>query len=246
MRFFLIPLLMVFSILGLNGCSGFSRLAYVGQEPPLTQAVNPKTLPDYRPVSMPMPTPLPSGPTHANSLWKTGAKAFFKDQRASRIGDILTVLVNINDSANLSNKTERSRQATEKSTLNNFITIETNPQVHGIKSGNLVGLSTNPSTNGEGKAERSESINLTIPATVIQILPNGNLVVMGRQEVRVNFETRDLVVSGIVRSSDVTAANTIKYSQMAEARIGYGGRGTITEFQQPAWGQQIVNILSPF
>lgn len=231
----------------LTGCGSLGdRLVSVGQEPPLTGLVNPQAVPGYRPVTMPMPDPMPVGQRHPNSLWQAGARAFFKDQRASRVGDILTVVININDAADLSNKTDRSRQATEKSSLSNFITIQTNPQLQGIKSGNLVGLSTNPSTTGDANSKRSEKIDLVIPATITQVLPNGNLVLVGRQEVRVNFETRDLVVSGIVRSSDITSSNTVSYSKLAEARIGYGGRGVLTDFQQPGWGQQIVNLLSPF
>ena len=116
----------------------------------------------------------------------------------------------------------------------------------GVKPGSLVGLSTNPVTKGKGSTKRSEKINMKIPATITQILPNGNLVLIGRQEIRVNFENRDFVVSGIVRPSDITSSNTVSYAKMAEARIAYGGRGIITEFQQPAYGQQIVDIITPF
>ena len=185
----------------------------------------------------------------ANSLWRPGAKAFFRDQRAARVGDILTVNVQISDNANVANTTSRSRSASEDADITNLFGLEnqlTKVFDDGIVPAATLGLGSSSSLDGEGTVNRAETINLTVAALIIQVLPNGNLVIQGRQEVRVNFEVRELTVAGIVRPEDISAANTISHTQIAEARISYGGRGQITDMQQPRYGQQLVDIIAPF
>ncbi|MBY0509041.1 MAG: flagellar basal body L-ring protein FlgH, partial [Rhodospirillaceae bacterium] len=178
----------------------------------------------------------------ANSLWRPGARAFFKDQRAKQVGDVMTVVVNIqNERAQLSAETQRSRQSGENASVTNFLGIGA------IESATpKVGATGDSTFNGSGSVDRSETISIRLAAIVLQILPNGNLAVSGRQEVRVNGDLRELQVAGVIRPEDIRSDNTISWDKIAEARISYGGRGTITDVQQPRYGQQIFDIVFPF
>ncbi len=228
------------------GCSATDRLANVGEPPALTAIEDPTQAPGYRPVSMPMPDPEPAV-YQPNSLWRTGSRAFFRDQRARQVGDILTVIVNISDSAEFDNTTARSRTNGENlgatGAIGNRI-VELLPD--GTTGSALVDIDSDASSSGTGSVDREEKLTTTIAAVVTQVLPNGNLVIEGRQEIRVNFEMRELIIAGIVRPEDINAANTIDSSKIAQARISYGGRGQITDVQQPRYGQQVLDILLPF
>lgn len=232
----------------LSGCNALTRLANVGSEPPLTKIENPVLQPNYRPVSMPMPAPKPAE-RNANSLWRTGARAFFKDQRAADVGDILTVLVNLQDQAKIDNATTRARTASEGASLNRLLGYENSLSrvlPESVSPSNLLDLNSDSGSNGNGKISRQEEINLKVAAVVSQVLPNGNLVIRGRQEFRVNYEARELQVAGIIRPEDISSTNTIDYDKIAEARISYGGRGELSDLQQPRYGQQVLDILFPF
>lgn len=232
----------------LSGCNLFNRLAEIGATPPLTQIQNPTRTPGYQPVSMPMPAPL-AQPRKPNSLWRPGARSFFKDQRAARVGDIVTVLITIDDKAEISNKSTRARANTEDASVNSFLGYESSltrvlPET--INPGSLLDVDSQTSNSGTGTVDRKEKIDLKIAAVVTQVLPNGNLVVQGRQEVRVNYDVRQLQVAGIVRREDITALNTVDYDKVAEARIAYGGKGQIMDVQQPRYGMQVLDVLMPF
>jgi flagellar L-ring protein precursor FlgH len=175
------------------------------------------------------------------SLWSDSQAALFKDARALNVGDILTVNISINDKANWDNETNRNR--TNKSDMNYNIAAKLFGW-HAATDGNATSGS-DTSTDAKGKMQRSEQVTLMVAAVVTGILENGNLVISGSQEVRMNQEIRILNVAGIVRPQDVTAENTISYEKIAEARISYGGRGRLTEIQQPPRGQQAVDLLSP-
>ena len=173
--------------------------------------------------------PLPQ-PASANSLWRTGAREFLGDQRASRVGDILTVLINIDDSAKTTNATNATKTSTNSEGIPNFLGLQSTlgrilPKAF-IPSA-AINTNTSLAAAGTGGVTRQEQISLTIAAVVTQVLPNGNLMIQGRQEVRTNNDTRILTVAGIVRPEDITAANTIMHTQIAEARIDYGGKGDI-------------------
>lgn len=230
-----------------SACAYGDRLAEVGQQPALSAIENPTSQPGYRPVRMPMPTPAYAS-TQPNSLWRSGSRAFFKDQRASRVGDILTINVSITDQAKLDNKTSRSRSSSEDMGVTSLLGLETTLFAldEGASGSAKVKLGSNGSAAGQGKVDRKETLSTTLAAVVTQVLPNGNLVIEGRQEVRVNFEVRELIVAGIVRPEDIKSDNTLDSSKIAEARIAYGGRGQITDVQQPRYGQQIIDILLPF
>jgi flagellar L-ring protein precursor FlgH len=232
----------------LAGCSTAERLANIGAEPPLSAIDNPISQPGYKPVRMPMPAPAFTE-HNPNSLWRTGARAFFKDQRAQRVGDIVTVKVEITDKASVENKTERVREDGGGIDIDALAGIEENfpTWFAGAPTGNnLVDVKGSTTSSGEGTVDRKETLTTSIAAVVTQVLPNGNLVIEGRQEVRVNFEVRELIVAGIVRPEDIGADNTIASTKIAEARISYGGRGQITDVQQPRYGQQFLDVILPF
>ena len=200
------------------------------------------------PLAYPCPTPIPDIRQPA-SLWRQGSRAFFRDQRAGRVGDVLTVMININDEAQLENATNRGRNAAESASLNSLLGYETKiaQLLPGLdEATNVVDADSDSSTSNNGGINRSEEITLRMAALITQVLPNGNLIVRGRQEVRVNSELRELQVTGVIRPEDITSLNEVPYDKIAEARISYGGRGVLSDVQQPRWGQEIYDIFFPF
>lgn len=181
-----------------------------------------------------------TGPSR--SLWDERGGDLFRDARAARIGDLITVMIAINDSAVLGNSTDRSSESLFKSAFDGSISA---PFLVGQLNGAASAGATS-SSKGQGNIGRSEKIQLSVAAIVTELLPNGNLLISGSQEVRVNFELRELKVSGIVRPRDVSRDNSITYDKIAEARISYGGRGRLTEVQQPSLVHQIVDAVRPF
>jgi flagellar L-ring protein precursor FlgH len=227
------------------GCSSLERLRFIGDAPPLTAINNPTAAPGYKPVQMPMPAPQPAI-YQPNSLWRTGSRAFFKDQRAHQIGDILTVKVKFTDKATVENETQRSRKSNEDSGIDNFFGKPKVPIMNTPVPTRIFTGDSTSSSDGKGSIDRKDELQTNIAGVVTQVLPNGNLVIEGRQEVRVNFEIRELIVAGIVRPEDIESDNTIDSTKIAEARIAYGGRGQITDVQQPRYGQQVLDVLLPF
>lgn len=194
-------------------------------------------------------TPISYGAPASNSLWRQGARSFFNDQRASRIGDILTVQIEIADKAELSNSSQRQRTASSSAGVQNFFGLENLPGQQlpgGFDPQNLIGGSADSTHQGQGTINREEKIELTVAAVITNILPNGNLVIAGRQEVRINAELRELTVSGVIRPEDIDARNTISHDQIAEARISYGGRGQLSAVQRPNWGQRVADAVTPW
>ena len=189
------------------------------------------------------------GPASANSLWRTGARAFFGDQRAARVGDILTVQIDIDDRAKTTNSTTSSRDSSMNAGVPHFLGLETSLGKilpGGYDPANAIETSSKHSNSGSGSVNREEKISLTIAAVVTAVMPNGNLMIQGTQEVRTNAELRQLTVAGIVRPEDISSSNTIKHTQIAEARISYGGRGDISRVQKTPAGQSLVERFSPF
>ena len=223
----------------------FDRLSTLGDQPPLSAIENPTTQPGYKPVHMPMPTPQPASYS-PNSLWRNGSRAFFKDQRAHQVGDILTVQVNITDKAIIANETQRSRDTKEDSGIDNFFGKTKVPVMNAAVPTRIFTSDSTTQMDGKGSVNRSEALQTNVAAVVTQVLPNGNLVVEGRQEIRVNYEIRELIVAGIVRPEDIQSDNTIDSTKIAQARIAYGGRGQITDVQQPRYGQQVLDVVLPF
>jgi flagellar L-ring protein precursor FlgH len=250
------------AVMALCACTAVDRLEEVGSVPalaPIGVSVGPTGRPldpDVGAVDVikpltsagPQIAGLPSS-RQTNSLWQAGASSFFHDPRANRVGDLLTVRITIADTADLSNTTERSRKNSDDATLNSLFGLDSTlatalPSASDPKK--LVDMGSNTSNTGTGSVSRKETINMTLAALVTTVLPNGNLVIGGHQQVRVNNELRDLQVTGIVRKEDITNNNTIDLAQIAEARISYGGRGTVSDVQQPRYGSQVLDILMPW
>ena len=240
----------------LTGCnSTIERLQRVGKKPDLAQM--------DMPVDETQPSPEEkeaqnrSHMKRTNSLWQPGSTSFFRDNRAWRVGDILKVSVNIRDSANLSNTTAHNRTGGQnfqvsklfgaEKTLSKAMGYPTAAATAG--AGALLqplDTSGKSSHSGNGSIARQENIQTDIAAVVRKVMPNGNLVIEGHQEVRVNSELREVKIAGIIRPRDITSDNSINSDQIAEARISYGGRGTVSDYQNPPIGAQVVDIISPF
>jgi flagellar L-ring protein precursor FlgH len=232
----------------LGGCNAIDRLSNIGKEPALSPVGERIEQATRQPVIMPMPAPKPEV-YQANSLWRQGARAFFRDQRARDVGDVLTVKVIIADEASLENESSRSRTNSENLGVDSVLGFEN--KLHKILPGrpdpaSLVGLDSDVSNRGQGSVSRTEEIKLNVAAVVVQRLPNGNLVIHGRQEVRVNYEVRELYVAGVVRPEDITPDNMISHDQIAELRVAYGGRGQLSDVQQPRYGSQVLDVILPF
>ena len=239
----------------LSGCGSFGRLATIGKAPkmspsdavpaPVLQAsLGRQGNADRAGIDDKAPPAVPGA-----SLFRTGAGAFFRDQRAGRVGDILTVRIQIADHADVGNSTSRARTGSETAGVAGLLGLQaplTKFLPGSVDPAKLVATDSASNSAGSGTISRKETINMTVAATVTGVLPNGNLTIRGRQEVRVNYELRELVISGIVRPEDIARDNSIPHTQIAEARISYGGRGRLNDAQQDRWGQQIYDALFPF
>jgi flagellar L-ring protein precursor FlgH len=242
-------LVLAASALSLGACSAITRDVKETLGTPKQSAMNfPAALTptDQKMLNPPDAERTPASP---NSLWRSGARTFFHDQRARRVGDILTVNVAIADNATVSNETNRTRTSSATAGVPHLFGLESSlgKIFPGSANGaNLVGLSGADASDGKGVITRQDVINLTIAAVVTGVLPNGNLVIQGRQEVTTNNEMRELTVSGIVRPEDISSTNTINHTQIAEARIVYGGRGDVSRIQRAPAAQALLEKYSPF
>jgi flagellar L-ring protein precursor FlgH len=240
--------LLAATTLCLGACGSMDRISKIGEAPELTRIENPVAQADYKPVSFPMPTPRATI-QQPNSLWDGSRQTFFKDQRAAQVGDIITVLIDVKDKAQIDNESKRSRASSENAGVDNLLGLETGLAQYlpeAIDNTSLAKLGSDSNHTGKGSVDREEKITLKMAAVVTQKLPNGNMVLHGRQEIRVNFEKRILGLDGVIRPEDISVDNTISYEKIAEARIAYGGEGQISDFQQPRYGQQLYDIVFPF
>ncbi|MEM7212467.1 MAG: flagellar basal body L-ring protein FlgH [Pseudomonadota bacterium] len=234
----------------LGACNG--QLDSIGRPPPITAPGAAQPI-----IDPPVPERIALRPAQreqtdtrmSGSLWRSGPKSLFGDRRARSVGDILTVTIEIEDTAEISNTTTRGRSGSDDVSITAAFGL--NHVADTILSGSdqlnpAVSASGTQDSSGSGQISREEEITLRLAATVVNVLPNGHLVIRGSQEVRVNFELRDLQIAGIVRPEDISRQNVITYDKIADARIAYGGRGQITDLQQPRYGQQLVDLVSPF
>jgi flagellar L-ring protein FlgH len=217
----------------LSACGAGERIANIGKPPDFSPIANPQLQKGYKPINMPMPIPKVAH-LQPNSLWDSNRQTFFKDQRAADVGDILTVLIAIDDQAKLNDETKRTRNQGETAGIPNFLGIESQfakVLPNAIDPSKLVDASSTSTHDGNGSVDRKEQIYVKLAAIVTQILPNGNFVIHGRQETTVNFEKRVIGIDGIIRPPDISTNNTVNYDQVAEARITYGGQGGLTDVQ---------------
>ena len=244
-------------------CSALSLTTACGiqnfnQPPEFSEiALDKEAIPEAKQLRVPMPEAPAEKPLEradGTSLWQQGNDGFFKDQRAKAVGDVLTVNIEIADKASLSNETETERSSGNQVAFPTFLGYQNkiSSALPGIAAadlpdgGNLVDLSAERNQSGSGSVARNEKISLKVAAMVIERLPNGSLVIAGRQEIRVNHELRELRVAGIVRQQDITNDNTISYEKIAEARVSYGGRGLVSDVQRPAYGKKALDIILPY
>jgi flagellar L-ring protein precursor FlgH len=238
-----LPVLAIFVLLSACG-----KIADVGQAPELTPAVQSA---EHLAMTAPQPVDILAqrDPLRAASLWTGDRQSLLGDRRAGGRGDILTVVVEIDERAEIDNATNRSRSGSESLQIPDLFGL---PQAvqdslpDGSSLASAVGTSSQSASNGSGGVRRKERLTLRVAATVVDVQPNGVLRIEGRQEVRVNFELREMLVTGYVRPEDISRQNEITYDKIAAARISYGGRGQITDVQQPRYGQQVADILLPF
>lgn len=232
----------------LSACNALTRMSEIGDGPQVSAIQNPTQKQGYTPVSMPMPQPV-APPQNANSLWRPGSRAFFKDQRAKEVGDILTVAVSINDKASFAATLDRTRDASDTAGITGLLGFENSLDKvlpDAVDPANLVGTTGGSTTSNSGTTGRTETMTVNMAAVITQVLPNGNLVISGKQEIRVNYELRELSVQGIIRPEDISSSNSVTYDKIAEARISYGGRGVASDVTQPRYGQELLDVILPF
>ena len=237
--------LAVLPFLALAACSD---LAEVGRPPAFADTA--PTLEHHALYNVPIPQVAErAGATDGASLWTASQRSLFGDRRATAPGDILTVVIEINDSAQISNQTARGRTGSQSMGVPQLFGL---PQSldrrlpDGVSLANAVEMDSASSFSGQGSVSRNEQLTLRVATTIIERLPNGVLRIEGTQEVRVNNELRELIVTGFIRPEDISRRNEISYDRIAGARISYGGRGQITQMQQPRYGQQVADIILPF
>ena len=243
-----VPLISALALaaLGLAGCGTARQAVADSVHGPTLNPIGPAPLIAEAHAVQASYTPAPAGP---NSLWRAGGRSFFIDQRASRVGDIVTVQINIDDNASTKNQSTSSRTSGVTAGVPHLFGLENalgKILPGGFDPAKAVETASNSSNAGAGSIDRSEKISLTIAAIVTSVLPNGNLFIQGNQEVRTDAEMRQLTVSGIVRPEDISSTNTIRHTQIAEARISYGGRGDISAVQKTPAGQSLIEHFTPF
>ncbi len=188
-------------------------------------------------------------PGSSGSLWRSGPTSLFGDRRARTLGDILTVVIEIDEQAEMRNQTNRTRESTEGLSIPNFFGLPGLAEDVLPSDGSLnpaIDIASNSQNLGNGDIRREDRLTLQVAATVVNLLPNGHMVIVGSQEVRVNHELRDLQVAGIIRPEDISRRNTITYEKIADARVIYGGRGVISDVQQPRYGQKVLDSILPY
>lgn len=243
-------IMLLAAVLVLSACASAEQLSRIGKAPDFTPVENPNNHAGAEPVTMPMPTP-ERAERQANSLWQPGARAFFRDQRAARVGDILTVVVDFKQKAKFENGTSRTMTGANNLNVANVLGLQGNldrllPAQFSSDEPSYLDTDRSSAFAGDGQIERKDEINFNVATTVTQLLPNGNMVIRGTQEIVLNHEKREVMVSGVIRPEDISGDNSVKYDQIAEARILYGGKGTLSDVQYPRYGQELADILMPF
>ncbi len=252
----LYSILLIFTLL-LPGCNLATNLSTIGEPPQMTQIKDPRDVPGYEPVHMPMPEPVTAS-SGTNSLWQTGSRAFFKDQRAGKVGDVLSVSVIIDRKQSMKMNPDIERKSSLSTTVTEVLGQSLPMQKRLAKAlpgqknsapGRLsdwVDMESNPYQKSTATYDVQDKMQFTMAAVIVQILPNGNMVIQGREEVRLVNELREIEIKGIIRREDISSNNTVSSQKIANLRISYGGRGDLSDAQSAPWGQQYLNKLLPF
>lgn len=237
-----------FTIAALIVVGACGRMDHLGKPPGFTLSTeSPEHVAMLWP-GLPMHTQ-PQRSVDQSSLWSGGRQSLLGDRRAIKKGDILTVVIEIDEKAEISNDTARSRTGSESLGIPHLFGLPQRASEHlpvGASLADAVEVDSKSQTSGKGSVKRKEKLTLRVAVTIVDVLPNGVLSITGSQELRVNFEMRELLVSGFVRPEDISRQNEITYDKIASARVSYGGRGQITDVQQPRYGQQILDAVLPF
>jgi flagellar L-ring protein precursor FlgH len=228
--------------------SGCGRTDHMGKAPSFTPTTNNQE--HYAMMNPPLPQQASvSRRSDTASLWSGNKASLLGDRRAASRGDILTVVIEVDEKAQIKNESERNRSGSDSLSIPALAGLpqRINERLpNGATTDPLVDLSSDSKSSGDGSVKRSEKLTLRVAATVVDVLPNGVLAIEGSQELRVNFELRELLVSGFARSEDISRQNEITFDKIASARVSYGGRGQITDVQQPRWGQQVMDAVLPY
>lgn len=238
------------SMIVMSGCA--SRLDHITKPPSMTAPGDSRDslkFPSHDRIALATPLPKPEAGASTASLWRFGPESLFGDRRARKFGDIVTIVIEIDDEAEIRNRTNRSRSSSDNISVPALLGAgalaqQVLPSGAGLDP--AIEASSAAASSGDGLIQREERITLRVAATVNNVLPNGHLIIAGSQEIRVNYELRDLQVTGIIRPEDIARNNTITYDKIADARISYGGRGQISDLQKARYGQQIIDLVSPF
>jgi flagellar L-ring protein precursor FlgH len=228
--------------------AGCTRFDHIGKPPSFSPATATKEHNAMLSPGLPLRVD-PETPTEAASLWSGARQSLLGDRRAMQQGDILTVVIEIDEEAEISNATDRSRTGSESLGIPQLFGLPQRVNENlpaGASLGDAVSINSASSSSGDGSVKRNEKLTLRVAATIVNVLPNGVLSISGSQELRVNFEMRELLVSGFVRPEDISRQNEITYDKIASARVSYGGRGQITDVQQPRIGQQVLDVILPY
>lgn len=228
--------------------TGCARFDHIGKPPSFTPPEKSQELNAMMSPGLPQEVTVTRRMDEA-SLWSGSRQSLLGERRAMHRGDIMTVVIEIDDKAEISNSSSRSRRANENLSVPDLFGIpqRMNKKLpDGAALDQAVNINATSNSGGDGSVKRKEKLTLRIAATIVDVLPNGILSIQGSQEVRVNFEMRELLVSGFVRPNDISRQNEITYDKIASARVSYGGRGQITDVQQPRVGQQVLDAVLPF
>ncbi len=259
--FAMTKILLILIPLFLPGCNLARNLSTIGEPPQMTQIKDPRDVPGYEPVHMPMPSPMPVVERPTNSLWQSGSRAFFKDQRAGKVGDVLSVEVLVDRKQYMQMNPDIERQSSLSATVNEVLghTLPIQKRIAkalpGSRSGDTGPMNTpnmwadvtsSPTHKSTAKYDVQDKMQFNMAAVVVQILPNGNMVIQGREEVRLVNELREIEIKGVIRREDISSNNTVVSQKIAQLRISYGGRGDLSDAQSAPWGQQYLNKLLPF
>ena len=191
---------------------------------------------------------LASSASANGSLWPTNnasERGMIADRKASRAGDIITIVVNENAIAQSSQSKKSTRDASLNDSVQQFLFANSKLGTHngGLPGIQLGGTST---YSGGGDVSNSQSLSARAAVLVTDVLPNGNLVIEGARIVTFSGETQYVVLHGLVRIDDVTRDNTVTSSNIADARVEFYSEGQLTEAQKRGWFSKLYERLRPF